>query len=89
MLFLMCLAFGACLLALARRRAGTIRLRVERRWGERPPASWEAWHHATRQPRSDRNAWWREPYESDAVAGTAATVWVTFPEDLCIQVGVR
>jgi hypothetical protein len=62
MLFLMCLALGACILALARRRAGTIRLRVERQWGERRPASWEAWHHATRQPRFNRNAWWREPY---------------------------
>ena len=27
--------------------------------------------------------------EGNAVAGTAATVWVTFPEDLCIQVGAR
>lgn len=62
MLFLLALTFGAILMALARRRAGAIRLRVVHRWGDRRPSSWTAWQHATRPPRFDRDAWWREPY---------------------------
>jgi hypothetical protein len=62
MLFLLGLTFGAFLMALARRRADTIRLRVVHRLGERHPSSWKAWQHAISPPRFDRDVWWREPY---------------------------
>ena len=88
MLFLMGLVAAASLMVLARRRAGSIRLRVERRSQDARPASW---------PRRDQTLRAHAaglhgaicPEAGDAVAGTAATVGVTFPEDLCIQVGVR
>ena len=46
MLFLVGLAVGAVLMILAQRRAETIRLRVEERWGDRRPSSWEGWRRA-------------------------------------------
>jgi hypothetical protein len=48
MLLLMGPAIGAVLMILAQRRAEAIRLRVEQRWGDRRPASWEGWRHALR-----------------------------------------
>ena len=43
MLLLAGLFLGLLGMTIARRRARTIRVRVQRRWGANPPASWEEW----------------------------------------------
>ncbi|EYD75915.1 hypothetical protein Rumeso_02533 [Rubellimicrobium mesophilum DSM 19309] len=58
MLFVMGLALGAVLMVLAQRRAETIRLRVERRWGDHRPVSWEGWRRVMNRARHDQR---REP----------------------------
>ena len=77
MLFLIGLATGTFLMILAQRRAGAIRLRIAQRFRDRQAAT-----------RPDHRRDEANSAGGDAVAGTAATVGVTFPEDLCIQVGV-
>jgi len=62
MLFLIGLALGAILMFVAQRRAEAIRFRVERRWGDLRPASWEGWQRTLTQACFDRHLWWREPY---------------------------